>query len=252
MVFCGGFILGVKISVDEEKVPDDATLIVGFPGIGMVGGIAAEHLIGDLEMEQIGQIELSEFPPVAVVFEGRPRRPVRIFEGSGFLLVKSDMVVPKNCCPPLSKMLVDWVKDHSISKTIVLDSIASQNPADDEDQIWGTVSIHGLEEDLEDLGIRIMKKGVLSGASSMVSVECMEQEVPSYGVYAKANPQVPDARAAANLLDKVSGLVDVGIDVDDLVERAEELESKYERLVNRAREASEEMEEHEPISPMYG
>ena len=244
--------MGADIRVKDDKIRDGQTLIVGFPGIGMVGGIAAEHLIGDFGMEQIGQIEVSELPPVAVVFEGRPRRPVRVFEGNDFLLVKSDMMIPQNCCPPLSKTLVNWVKDHGIEKVIVLDSIASKNPSEEEDQILGTVSIHGLESDLQDQGIKIMKRGVLSGASSMVSVECMEQEVPSYGMYAKANPQVPDARAAANLLEKLSGLISEDINVSDLIERAEELESKYEELVNRARKATEEMERNEPISPMYG
>ncbi len=245
--------MGVELNIKEDEVPENATLIVGFPGVGMVGGMAADHLVGDFEMEQIGQIEISEIAPVAVVFNGRPRRPVRIFKGGKYLLVKSDVIVPKNCCPPLSKQLISWAKDNKIDKVVILDSIQSNKPPEEtEDQVYGTISIHGLEEDLESIDMEILQRGVLSGPASMVSVECTERKVPAYGMYVKANPKVPDARSAAGLLEKLSRLLNEDINVEDLKDKAEDIEAKYEKMVQKTRKVSKEMEENKPISPMYG
>ena len=55
-------------------------LIEGFPGIGLVGNIASQHMIEELNMEYIGSIDSRYFPSIAVLYEGLINMPVRIYE----------------------------------------------------------------------------------------------------------------------------------------------------------------------------
>ena len=60
-----------------EKDLEGATIVVGFPGVGLVGTIAANHLINSQGLEQIGVVESPHFPAVSVVKDGVPHNPVR-------------------------------------------------------------------------------------------------------------------------------------------------------------------------------
>ena len=58
-----------------------ATVIAGFPSIGLVSTIAANYLIDALNLKQIGALNSPHFPALSVVHTGEPLSPVRIYGG---------------------------------------------------------------------------------------------------------------------------------------------------------------------------
>jgi len=69
------------IKIYELKRVDlkGATVIDGFPSVGLVSSIAANYLINMLKMEQIGIMDSMYFPTVSLVRDGIPQNPVRIY-----------------------------------------------------------------------------------------------------------------------------------------------------------------------------
>src|SRR5207245_907387 len=59
-----------------------ATVIDGFPSVGLVSSIVANYLINALNLTQIGIMDSIYFPTVALVRDGQPMNPVRIYAGS--------------------------------------------------------------------------------------------------------------------------------------------------------------------------
>ncbi|OYR79395.1 3-isopropylmalate dehydratase, partial [Halorubrum distributum] len=59
-----------RISVlDDDVSLDEPTLIEGFPGVGLVGKIATDHLIDVHEMTHYANVHCDGLPPVAVYRE---------------------------------------------------------------------------------------------------------------------------------------------------------------------------------------
>src|SRR5436853_6113038 len=58
-----------------------ATVIDGFPSVGLVSSIVANYLINALNLTQIGIMDSVYFPTVALVRDGQPMNPVRIYAG---------------------------------------------------------------------------------------------------------------------------------------------------------------------------
>ena len=58
-----------------------ATIIDGFPSVGLVSSIAANYLIKVLNMEQVGIMDSESFPTVSLIRDARPLSPVRIYAG---------------------------------------------------------------------------------------------------------------------------------------------------------------------------
>ena len=72
----------VQIINFEDVDLRGATVIAGFPSIGLVSTIAANYLIDALNLNQIGCIKSSQFPALSVVHTGEPLSPVRIYAGT--------------------------------------------------------------------------------------------------------------------------------------------------------------------------
>ena len=71
----------VEICNFEEVDLKGATVIAGFPSIGLVSTIAANYLIDALNLKQIGCVTSAQFPALSVVHTGEPLSPVRISAG---------------------------------------------------------------------------------------------------------------------------------------------------------------------------
>ncbi len=52
-----------KVIFSEKKKFKDAVLLVGLPGIGLVGKIALDHMVSQLKPKKIGEVVSDSFPP---------------------------------------------------------------------------------------------------------------------------------------------------------------------------------------------
>ena len=116
-----------------EKDLEGATIVVGFPGVGLVGTIAANHLINSQGLEQIGVIESPHFPAVSVVKDGVPHNPVRIYAGeqtcipeqvkgndtcNQLVVCVSEFSPPAQLTKPLVTTLFEWIVEKGCKRLI--------------------------------------------------------------------------------------------------------------------------------------
>jgi len=69
----------IEIIDFEEMNLSGATVIVGFPSLGLVSTIVTNYLIDTFDLKQIGVLNSSGFPALSVVHTGEPLSPVRIY-----------------------------------------------------------------------------------------------------------------------------------------------------------------------------
>ena len=234
----------------EKELPEVDILVAGFPGLGLIGGIASEQIINSLGLEQVASINSDQFPPTAVIFEGIPRRPVRIFGGENFLLVKADMIIPNELANSLSRWIVDWAKDIGIKEIVIFDGIVGAE--DNEKRVWGVLSAHSAEREAKKFDVDVINRGSISGMSSSLLLEAHDNKLKAIALLAEGTPEIPDARASANLLNKFSDYIDVQIETESLIESAEQFEKGFSKLVDQTQRSHESMEQHHAHPPLYG
>ena len=106
----------VKI-VDFEHVDlQGATVIAGFPSIGLVSTIAANYLIDALNLSQIGCMQSSHFPALSVVHTGEPLSPVRIYAGGQttgdkIVVFVSEFKPKPHLINSISDAIMSWVTE---------------------------------------------------------------------------------------------------------------------------------------------
>ncbi len=234
----------------EKDLPDVDLLVAGFPGLGLIGGIASEQIINSLGLTQVGSIQSDAFPPTAVIFDGIPRRPVRLFGGENFLLLKADMIIPNELANSLSRWIVDWALDIGIKELVVFDGISGSD--NDDKKVWGVLSAHSVEGEAEKFNVDVIDRGAISGMSSSLLLESHEKKLKAIALLAEGTPKMPDARASANLLGKFSEYIDLDIETESLIESAEHFEKGFSKLVDQTQKSHESMEQHHAHPPLYG
>ncbi|MEM2991322.1 MAG: PAC2 family protein, partial [Halobacteria archaeon] len=130
---------GVKILVDKVSVKNPV-VIEGFPGIGLVGTIAMQHLIEQMEMKQIGIVASQEyFPPVVVTLGGIVNAPVRMYEqiDKGVIAVISDIPINPNVSNEVGAALIDWAIAINAREII---SIAGLMTMSDEHRVYAVAT----------------------------------------------------------------------------------------------------------------
>ncbi|QLH84446.1 proteasome assembly chaperone family protein [Halosimplex pelagicum] len=241
------------VQVHREEIEfDEPTLIEGLPGVGLVGKIAADHLVDALDMTYYASCRCEGLPEVAVFGEDDPTYdpPVRIYadEERDLLALQSDVPVSPNVADDFAACLTRWLGERDATALYV-----SGLPAEKE----GVPSLYGVANGdathlLDDHGIAPpTESGVISGPTGALLYEADRTDLDALGLVVEANRNFPDPEAArVVLLDGVGPIAGVDVDTEHLVEQAEEISQARENLAKRMQESDEESSRAQPMG-MY-
>ena len=231
--------------IDFEKMDlSDATVIAGFPSIGLVSTIVANYLIDALGLKQIGALHSAQFPALSVVHTGEPLSPVRIYAGkleSGekIAVFVSEFRPKPNLINSLSNTIMNWVKKKGCKLLISPEGMVVEGkPSEEEDNIVDVYAIGSTEnarQILLSMNIPQFKNGITAGVSGVLLNKGKQAGFDVIAILAAANPNIPDAGAAASALSVIASIIDVEINVAPLYDEAERIEKQLQKFHKQAK-----------------
>jgi uncharacterized protein len=109
----------VKERMDVDL--DDPVLVEGLPGVGLVGKIAADHVVDEFDMDLYATVHCESLAPVAVYHDGGRdvRAPVRIYAApeADLLVLQSDVPVNKEAVREFADCFTTWLADVEVDIT---------------------------------------------------------------------------------------------------------------------------------------
>lgn len=236
--------------VDERLELDSPTLVEGLPGAGLVGKIAADHLIDEFEMEYYGAIFCDGLPRVAV-YEGNTselRPPVRLYadESRDLAVLQSDVPVSPKQATEFASCVTGWL-DSNDALPLYLSGLPEGK--DGVPELYG-VATGDAEAILDETGIVPPRGGgLVSGPTGALLHRAVETGLDSVGLIVQTEAQFPDPEAARVILEHgVAPIADVDVDTDRLVEQAGDIQDAREQLAQRLQEVGrDESSQAQPI-----
>lgn len=222
------------------------TLLVGFPGIGLVGTIVARHIVEELGMRYVGQIAGYEFPAVATVRNGQILPPIRLYAlpEKKLACLVSDITIPDAVSYHMAEAIIKFVKQQKIARIISLAGIIV--PKADEDVVYGVgATVKDLHE-IQRYGITPVSRGMTTGISAAILLKAAEEGVPAALLLGQLHAK-EDFRAAADVVKKLDEILGLSVDVGTLLDRAEKMERELAEISSKLRS---HMEKYTPA--MYG
>lgn len=251
------------ISIHELKRVDlkGATIIDGFPSVGLVSSIAANYLIKVLNLEHVGIMDSEYFPTVSLIRDSKPLSPVRIYAGEkgrrGDRIVAfiSEFQPPASLIRPIAHSLVKWAIEQRCKMIVSPEGLVVdpelRDTADISDVVFGIASTPGARELLKENNIRTFEEGVISGVAGVLLNEGRKRDFNVVTLLAEAHPDFPDAKAAALVLEAIDRiLLGIEFDAKPLFEESQRIEDHIREIQKQAvvRKDSKEA----PRPSMYG
>ena len=255
-----------------------ATVIDGFPSVGLVSSIVANYLVNTLELEQIGILDSVYFPAVALVRKAEPMNSVRLYAservhteaGMDQLVVfVSEFQPPSNLVKIIAKTMLDWAQEQKCKRLICPEgliieregsgsaaaaaeqqmgggggeeedegeaqqpSMANIPPLDPNREIalYGIASTLEARKKLEEMGVELFQEGVITGVAGVLLNEGKVRDFEVLSFLAEAHPNIPDARAAAKVIEAINKVVPLlNVDPKPLYMEAEAIEAQLRNL----------------------
>lgn len=231
-----------------------ATVIDGFPSVGLVSSIVANYLINTLNLVQIGIMDSVFFPTVSLVRNGIPQNPVRIYAGEkvGDDSDSSDQLVvfisefqpPPNLVKPIASAMLDWAQDQKCKMLVspeglVIDeeSIEKEGEENHEFGVYGVASTNWMQNELSKSGVHEFTEGVITGVAGVLLNEGKRRDFNVATILAEAQADYPDARAAAQVMEMINKfLLHIDLDVSPLYKEAERIEAQLKTIHKQAKD----------------
>jgi len=227
----------------EFKLEQPSFMLLGLPDTGLVASISSSYLVDALKMDEIGGIDSYRFfPPIAVIHNGESKMPMRIFHKKNILVIISELPISPGAIHPLAFMLVDYAQKRGITHIVspvglgVPHRIEVERPA-----IYGLSTSKDGDEILAKLRVEKFQEGFIVGPYAVILKEARRRKISNIVVFAEAFIDFPDPAAAVEVLNILTKILDVEIDLKPLIEKAEEIRLKTRELMMSTKKVMERM-----------
>lgn len=226
--------------VETEPIEGEGFIILeGFPDVGLVGTIAASFLADKLGMKEVGHIESEALPPLVAVKGGKILDLIRIYRKDNLLALISDVPIPTSIIRPLSQKIMEWAESKGVKMFVCLSGMPEPGRLNiDRPKVYVLGSTSKVaEEALKAAEAEAFTDGYVAGVKGMLLREGMRRNIDTLLILAQAHFNYPDPGSAAEVIRYLSKLIKIEVNVQPLLESAEELKLRLRDLMRRTSQA---------------
>ena len=236
----------VKIELEKDIDLSNAMVIEGFPSVGVISTIATSYLVKALDLEYVGSINYPGAPNAAVIIDGIPLPPLRIYARTGpcgpdskcgkLVVMYSESAIPQEVMSDVSKAILDWCEEKECGLIVSFEGIPTVRTLNgDEVGVYGIGSTDPMLKLIDRYKIEKVQNGVVMGISGLLLVQSRKRNQGVLCILADADPRFPDSNGAVKLIEVVDALIPQHkIDPEPLRRDAEALEASIREAMEQA------------------
>jgi uncharacterized protein (TIGR00162 family) len=231
-------------------------LIEGLPGMGYVGKLAAEHLVEELGAKKFAEMRSPHFPHhVQIEPDGIIRLAKNEFyhahaDGKDVVVLVGDAQAtsPEGHYETTNKIL-DLAEQLKVSQIFTLGGYATGRYSKRKPQVIGVASHEELMSIFRERGVKIEEgTGPIIGASGLLLELGKLRKMKGTCLLGETHGMLVDHRAAQSVLETLTDILGIKVDMNKLEQRAKKTEKligriqKDQKLRKRKRKRAEEEE----------
>jgi uncharacterized protein len=234
---------GGKLDEDTDDITRPV-LIVGFPGTGLVGSICANYIIEKKSLHQIAFVDSEYIIPAAIYIGGKLRHPFRIYaDGKRALcVIVCEAPLRPEGVYSIMELVVTWASRNEVREVLVLDGVPVRGGLPSKDRKPMILSSSSPSSSSNASKDDPVKSAMMMGVSGGLISACLSDEMPCTGVLIPSTSGIPDPEGAAILLETISEMpsVPLEIDVKPLRQEGQAIERQLKEFMDSVRKEQEE------------
>jgi uncharacterized protein len=217
------------------KTPKGATVIEGFPGLGLVGTIATGFLLDHLKCEKIGAYYFEDPPATLAVHGDKIIDPIGIYYNKEYNIVVAHAITSAQGMEfHAADLILTLCKQINASQLITLEGVGSSEM--EETRGFFYTSHPQMKRTMENLGIDCLGEGIIMGVTAAL---LMRNQLPMLSLFAETHSKLPDSKAAAKVIEILDKLLGLKVNYEPLLKQAEEFEKKLKGMLSQTMKAQE-------------
>jgi len=218
------------------KKPKNVTIIEGFPGFGLIGTIATEFLMEHLQTEKIGFVEIDEVPAMIAIHQNKVIEPISFHYSKKYNLVLVHAInISKDLGWKVADLITDLAKMLTAKEIISLEGVGSPNPS------GGRIFYYSTEGNIlqKKLGniVQPLSEGIIVGVTGALLAKNIS--TPIIALFAEAKSNLPDSKAAADIIKVLDVYAGLDVDTKPLLKQAQLFEEKLRNIMQKTQDAEE-------------
>lgn len=215
-------------TVEIHKIADmrklkKPTVIIGFPGTGLVGSVAASHLIDALNFKFGGYITSREFAPLAAIHDYTPMPAARIHFSNkhNLVVIISEMTIPVSESKELADKILKFANSMKSNSVVSLGGISLKEGGTDVYVVSSDLPV--IKDVMKKKIAKPIKEGATTGVTGVLLTKGTLTKYPVTTFLAESSEEFLDPGAAANVLKALSRFIGTPINTSRLEKEAKEL-----------------------------
>ncbi|MEN2999233.1 MAG: PAC2 family protein [Acidilobaceae archaeon] len=234
--------IGDFVFSEYSRIGRPRFLIVGLPDVGLVGEIAAHHIVRSLGLSyKAGVDSYSLLPPVAVAKGGEVLPPIRVYgdEEGRIISLVTDIALNPRSIVPLSLAIVEYARLKGAEYVLGLTGAVNPERAEMERPSvhWVASTREASKVVAEIPHVKRVEEGYIVGPYATLLKESVRRRVNAVVLMADSFLDIPDPEAAAALVRAVSHIIGKEIPVENLLEEGELIKIRLKELMKEMRSA---------------
>ncbi len=222
------------MDITLSKKPKSPTIIVGFPGIGLVGPIVTEFLIEHMKTEQIGEFTYDELPPTVAIHKGKLIHPMSVhYSREHNTLILYTILNLRGNEWRLAEIIEKLAKDLNAKEVLCIDGANTLNEEDTKLYAFGN-------NKLMDIGASHLEESVITGVGGALLLS----EANASCIFAGTQMDMPNSKAAAEVVKFLDKYLNLEVDPEPLMKQAEQFEKKLKTLLDQSKNLMENKDKH--------
>lgn len=212
-----------------EPSPRSPVLVCGMPGSGYVGKLAVDHLVQSFGGRKFSEAYSTDFPPHGNVGEDGVVKPIT---GEFYVCEtgqQSDFMVFTADAQPattkgeyeLSEWVLETARKHGVTQVFSLAAYIT-GAFTVEQRVFGAATSPDLTKKMGELGVKVMKEGAISGMNGIITGMAALYGMKGGCLLGETSGYLVDPVASEAVLDALSRLLDVTIDLASIRDKAKE------------------------------
>ncbi len=244
----------MEVHFKEKPSLRNPTLIAAWPGMGMLARMSADYLIQQLDAKQFAEIRS---PSNDIYFKdgigklSQYRHRFYYYNGKqSDLIVCSGEIQPQSLSEihELANQVLDVAEEFDAKRVYTFAAVP--NPHDVKPRVFGVVNKPELRKFLKEKGVQLISgDGRITGLNGLLIGIAQQRKIEGICLLGEIRYlDIPQPRSAQAVLNTLTNILGIEIDLSELERQAEEMEQKIEKIRERRTPQEERTKEPRYIS----
>lgn len=224
----------IKKTADFKKLKKPL-VIIGLPGTGLVGSVAASQIVESLQMGFGGYLSSADFAPLAAIHDYKPMPAARIHYSEKFnvVVIISEMTIPVSSSLEVAEKIFTFAKSIDASSIISLGGISLK---EEKGEVYVVSSDREKVKDaIARKFAKPIKEGATTGVTGILLAKGTLENFPITTILAESSEEYLDPQAAAKVIRTLTRMTGLQIDTTDLDKEAKELSKSIKEAVIKSK-----------------